>query len=788
MLRMDMVTERRNRTMNTADKIKELVQTLNRHRHAYYNLNVPEISDAEYDRLYEQLESLEKEAGIIYSNSPTQTVGYPPVSELEKVPHPHPLLSLDKTKQVDDLCRFCGNHAALLMLKLDGLTVKLTYENGRLAEASTRGDGEIGEDITHNIPAFENVPISIAYKKRLVVTGEAFIHRKDFERLNTTLRDRNGEPYKNARNLAAGSVRSLDSENCKGRGVTFLPFNVLEGLDEGENSNSREERLYQLSKLGFGSCPYIPLNANQISPEYLELRIQDLKEKAETLDLPIDGMVLIFDDLAYSASCGRTGHHYKDGLAYKFEDETYETILRSIEWTPSRFGELAPVAVFDTVEIDGCSVSRATLHNLTFIRELELVPGCRILVSKRNMIIPHVEENLDRGHYLDAAPAICPCCDAPTELHRNKGEKGRIIETVHCSNPSCESQQLKKFVHFVCRKAMNIEGLREATLEKFLNLGYLQTFHDIYHLDQHREEIIRLEGFGEKSFDRLWNAIQASRSTTFVRYLVSMDIPMVGRTKSRVLDTVFSGSLDAFRAAATDDYDFTQLEDFGATLNQNIPGTEKPQRPSKPEGGEPPIVDPPVSGPTPIVDRNGCKVTIVHKTVSIYDANGKLLRQESIVDYTKENVRGEYASLDNFIRQWSAQNKKAAIRDLLRERGIDLEAMKAEQNMVDVDDFDFICHVAFDKKPLTRRERANNVKKRDFLSKYSGAAREVLEALLDKYMNTGIYEIEKTEVLKLDPFMKMGKPAKIASYFGGKEGYLQAVKELEQEIYMDEVG
>ena len=471
--------------MNTADKIKEMVQTLNRHRHAYYNLNVPEISDAEYDRMYEQLESLEEETGIIYSNSPTQTVGYPPVSELEKVPHPHPLLSLDKTKQVEDLYRFCGNHAALLMLKLDGLTVKLTYENGRLAEASTRGDGEIGEDITHNIPAFENVPISIAYKKRLVVTGEAFIHRKDFERLNTTLRDRNGEPYKNARNLAAGSVRSLDPENCKGRCVTFLPFNVLEGLDEGENSNSREERLYQLSKLGFGSCPYIPLNPNQISPEYLELRIQDLKEKAETLDLPIDGMVLIFDDLAYSASCGRTGHHYKDGLAYKFEDETYETVLQSIEWTPSRFGELAPVAVFDTVEIDGCSVSRATLHNLTFIRELELVPGCRILVSKRNMIIPHVEENLDRGHYLDAAPAICPCCGAPTELHRKEGEKGRIIETVHCSNPSCESQQLKKFVHFVCRKAMNIEGLSEATLEKFLNLGYLQTFHDIYHLDQH---------------------------------------------------------------------------------------------------------------------------------------------------------------------------------------------------------------------------------------------------------------------------------------------------------------
>lgn len=301
--------------MHHVKEVKLLVDNLNKHRNAYYNLNAPVISDAEYDRLYEQLESLERETGIIYSNSPTQTVGYPPVSELEKVPHPHPLLSLDKTKQVEDLCRFCGDHAALLMLKLDGLTVKLTYENGRLAEASTRGDGEIGEDITHNIPAFENVPLAISYKERLVVTGEAFIHRKDFERLNTTLRDRNGEPYKNARNLAAGSVRSLDPENCKGRCVTFLPFNVLEGLDEGEHSNSREERLYQLSKLGFGSCPYIPLNPDQISPEYLELRIQDLKEKAEELDLPIDGMVLIFDDLAYSASCGRTGHHYKDGLA-----------------------------------------------------------------------------------------------------------------------------------------------------------------------------------------------------------------------------------------------------------------------------------------------------------------------------------------------------------------------------------------------------------------------------------------------------------------------------------------
>lgn len=556
--------------MNQAKSIKYLVDSLNKHRNAYYNLNAPVISDAAYDRMYDQLVRLETETGIVYSNSPTQTVGYPPVSELKKVRHLRPLLSLDKTKQITDLCRFRGGHAALLMLKLDGLTVKLTYENGRLTEAATRGDGEIGEEITHNIPSFENVPLTLSYKERLVITGEAFIRRKDFERLNITLRDRNGEPYKNTRNLAAGSVRSLDPANCRGRCVTFLPFNILEGLEEGQNSNSREGRLRRLSKLGFGFCPYIPLRQDEISSEYLERCVQDLKQTADNLDLPIDGMVLIFDDLSYSAGRGRTGHHYKDGLAFKFEDETYETVLRRIEWTPSRSGDLAPVALFDTIEIDGCSVSRASLHNLTFIRELELVPGCRILVSKRNRIIPHVEENLDRGHYRDASPTTCPCCGALTKRLCRSSANGRIIETIHCGNPSCESQQLKKFVHFAGRKAMNIEGLSEHTLDRFLKLGYLQTFQDIYHLDKHREEIIQLEGFGEKSFIRLWDSIQRSRSTTFVRYLVSMDIPMVGRTKSRVLDRVFHGSLSEFQSAATGDYDFTQLEDFGTVVNASI--------------------------------------------------------------------------------------------------------------------------------------------------------------------------------------------------------------------------
>ncbi len=551
------------------DQMKKLVSRLNQYRHEYYNDNAPSISDAAYDHLYDALQNLEKETGIVLSNSPTQTVGYTPVSELPKVFHPIPLLSLDKTKQLRDLADFIGNQYALLMLKLDGLTTKLVYEAGHLIEASTRGDGEVGEVITHNIPAYENVPMEIPYKGRLVITGESFIPTDAFEKLKDTLKDGKGEPYKNGRNLAAGSVRSLDPNNCKGRSVHYFAFHVLEGLEDAFPSDSRYGKLEHLKELGFQICPYLFIRKGQQSEEKLSQWIDQLKGVAQSKHLPIDGMVVIYDSLSYSKSCGKTGHHYKDGIAYKFEDETYETVFRNTEWTPSRCGELAPVAVFDTVEIDGCSVSRATLHNLTFIKELELVPGCRILVSKRNMIIPHIEDNLDRGHYQNAAPSICPCCGAATDI-RSRMANGRTIQTVHCSNPSCESQTLKKFVHFVCKKAMNIEGLSEATLEKFLNLGYLQTFQDIYHLDTHREAVIQMEGFGEKSFDRLWSSIQASRNTTFSRYLVSMDIPMIGRTKSRVLDTVFSGSLDDFKEAATNDYDFTQLEDFGDTLNQNI--------------------------------------------------------------------------------------------------------------------------------------------------------------------------------------------------------------------------
>lgn len=553
-----------------SDQITSLVRRLNQYRHKYYNENVSVVSDATYDGLFDALKQLEQETGIILSDSPTQTVGYTPVSELPKIFHPIPLLSLDKTKLIRELLAFIGARPVLLMLKLDGLTTKLVYENGRLAEASTRGDGEIGELITHNLPAYVNVPMTIPYKKRLVLTGESFIPTDAFEQLKGKIRDHKGDPYKNGRNLASGSARSLDPANCKERCLHFLPFHVLEGLDELEVSDSRLGKLARLTDFGFGSCPYIYLDRQNLTEKALENYIGDLKTLADLMHLPIDGIVAVYDSLSFSKSCGRTGHHYKDGMAFKFEDETYETTLQKIEWTPTRFGEIAPVAVFDSVEIDGCAVSRATLHNLTFIKDLELSPGCRIAVSKRNMIIPHVEENLERGRYTDCVPPHCPCCKAETRIHKRTGSNGRIIETVHCDNPNCETQILKKFVHFVCKKAMNIEGLSEATLEKFLELGYLKTFPDIYHLDRYREEIIQLDGFGEKSYERLWKAVTDSRQTTFVRYLVSMDIPMVGRTKSRILNAVFDGSLEKFYHAAIGSYDFTQLEDFGETLNKNI--------------------------------------------------------------------------------------------------------------------------------------------------------------------------------------------------------------------------
>lgn len=554
----------------TTERIHELVDKLNRYRHEYYNEDAPSVSDSVYDHLYDELGRLEKETGIILSNSPTQTVGYKAVSSLEKVRHHIPLLSLAKTKMAGELASFVKDHATLLMLKLDGLTVKLVYENGKLAEGSTRGDGDEGELITHNIAAFRNVPLSIPYKGRLELSGEGFIHKSDFERLKDTLTGSDGKPYRNARNLASGSIRCLDAGICREREISFFAFNILGGMEEFEDiRDSRSSLLLSLAEYGFGICPFLPVSPGT-STEDIEQKILELQELAEISDIPIDGMVMRYDSLSYSAGLGRTGHHYNDGIAFKFEDDTYETIFRSIEWQTGRSGEIAPVAVFDTVEIDGCEVSKASLHNLTFIKNLELYPGCRILVSKRNMIIPHVEENLDRGNCQDMIPQTCPCCGQPTRIYSRAGDKGRMVETLHCDNPECGSRILQRFVHFAEKKAMNIKGLSEATLEQLIRIGALKSYQDLYHLDRYQEEITALEGFGKKSYENLIASINESRNTTFVRFLVAMDIPLIGRTVSRILDGHFHGSLRELSLAALDGFDFTCLEGIGDIMNRNL--------------------------------------------------------------------------------------------------------------------------------------------------------------------------------------------------------------------------
>ncbi len=548
---------------NPQKMVAELTGWLNRCRREYYNDNAPSVSDAEYDRLFDELVQLEKSTGIRMSNSPTQTVGYPVVGALEKTTHRIPLLSLDKTKSCEDLVTFAGEQRFILSPKYDGLTVKLTYEDGRLVEAATRGDGDTGEVITHNMVGVAGVPSEIPFQERLVVTGEAFIRTRDFEEMRTKLVDGNGKPYKNGRNLAAASVRMLDAAACRERRVTFRPFNVLEGLDE---YGRKSEKLAYIQTLGFTLFPIVTNKAPFTAAVFKDL-IDAIQSDCKKNAIPIDGVVVTYDDIAFSKSCGRTGHHYKDGLAFKFEDELYETVLQSIEWTPSRTGEIAPVAVFDTVEIDGCDVSRASLHNLSFIEGLELMPGNRILVSKRNMIIPHVEENLDRGGFdlEKLIPRQCPCCGAATRIHVSGGSK-----TLFCDNEACETRRLARFVHFAGKKAMDIEGLSETTLEKLIGQGWIHSCLDIYRLDEHRDEIVKLEGFGEKSWQRLWDAIQRSRNTTFERYLTAMDIPMIGNTASRILARMFHSSLEEFEDAVLSGYDFTQIPDFGQTLHNNI--------------------------------------------------------------------------------------------------------------------------------------------------------------------------------------------------------------------------
>lgn len=550
-------------------RIKYLVAFLNKCCDEYYNGSTPTLSDAQYDALFDELSELEAETGTVLPNSPTQRAGFEAISELQKVEHPTPLLSLAKTKSVADISEMLSRSSGFLSLKLDGLTVELDYEDGVLKEASTRGDGNIGEIITHNARVFKNIPLKLDYKEKLTVTGEAVIDIPTFEAINENI-DNDEDKFSTPRNLAAGSVRQLDSRICSKRGVKFYPFNVLEGLDD---IPLKSQRLEKLTKLGFDSNLHASLDQSFDDKRIAE-EIERLRISADRLGLPIDGIVFSYDDVEFAKAQGKTAHHFKDGIAYKFGDPHFETVLRDIDWNISRTGQLTPVARFDTVEIDNTRVERASLHNVTFIESLKLKPLDKILVSKRNMIIPHVERNLtseseERTNYTVTLPTVCPVCGGTTEIKVTEAGD-RLIKVLFCQNSDCPGRQIKKFTHFVAKQAMNIDGLSEATLEKFIANKWITELADIFKLERYRDEITALEGFGEKSYLNLINAITAARKTKLSSYLVAMNIPLIGKGAAKDISERFGGSIDDFLRALNDGFDFTSIDGFGDIMNDEL--------------------------------------------------------------------------------------------------------------------------------------------------------------------------------------------------------------------------
>lgn len=471
------------------------------------------MSDYEYDELFDELKKLESETNFKLANSPTMTVGFDVVDKLNKVKHNHPMLSLDKTKSVDEVQKFVGNKPILTMLKMDGLTISVKYSEGKLVSAETRGNGTEGEDVTHNALVFTNLPQNISYRGDLVVDGEAIITYEDFEKINANLSE--GEKYKNPRNLVSGSVRQLDSGIAAQRHIQFVAWKLVSGYD----NNSFSERLNWLETLGFTVVPRLD--------RFDERNINFLKIIADKYSYPIDGLVVSFDDVDYLESLGATSHHLRGQLAFKFYDETATTILRDIEWNTSRSGLVNPIAIFDEVDISGSTISKATLHNLSYIKSLELGIGDEIEIYKANDIIPKVANNLTRSNSYKR-PILCKSCGTTLEVRCDNDS-----ETLHCPNEECPARMLDKFVHFVSKDGLDIQGLSEATLEKFISNGWIKKFSDIYRLNRHKEKIIALEGFGQKSWDRLWKSIQESRNTTMRKFIYALGIPFIGKNTAK---------------------------------------------------------------------------------------------------------------------------------------------------------------------------------------------------------------------------------------------------------------
>lgn len=536
------------------ERMKELIEILTKASRAYYQEDRELMSDFEYDKLYDELTALEKETGVVLSNSPTQKVGHQVLSSLKKVRHESPMLSLDKTKEVTALESFLGNNKGILSYKMDGLTVVLTYKNGELSQAVTRGNGEIGEDITHNAKFFKNIPLKISFKGELVIRGEAVISFIDFNNINEKLEPE--DQYKNPRNLCSGTVRQLNSEISASRNVNFIAFALVKA--EGQAfGDDKENRFKWLESLGF-EC----VERQNVTSENIAQTVKAFEEKIPSNRFATDGLVLTFSSIAYSQSLGTTAKFPRDSIAFKWADELAETTLINVDWNTSRTGLINPIAVFEPVELEGTTVERASLHNLSIIENLQLGLGDKITVYKANMIIPQVAEDLTKSNNLEI-PAVCPVCGEETEIIALRDGKA-----LKCPNPNCKAQRISSLEHFVSRDALNIEGLSEATIEKFIEKGFIDNYTDIFKLEKYKTEIVSMDGFGEKSYNNLISAIDKSKSVALPNFIYALGINNVGLSNAKLLCKKCNNSLDEIRKA---DFDtLISIDGFGDVIADSI--------------------------------------------------------------------------------------------------------------------------------------------------------------------------------------------------------------------------
>lgn len=545
--------------MDRADRMKELIAKLNEASRAYYAEDREIMSNFEYDALYDELTALEEETGMILAGSPTVNVGYEAVEELPKERHEKPMLSLAKTKSREELQSWLDGKEGLLSWKLDGLTIVLTYDNGKLEKAVTRGNGEAGEVITNNAKVFKNIPHAISFKGRLILRGEAVITYSDFEKVNGEIDDADAR-YKNPRNLCSGSVRQLNNEITAKRNVRLYAFSLVSATENGMETdfeNDRENQFLFLKEQGFEVVEY-----KRVTPENIEAAVEEFAAAVKAYDVPSDGLVLTYCDMAYGASLGRTAKFPRDSIAFKWADETAETTLKEIEWSPSRTGLINPVAVFEPVELEGTTVSRASVHNLSVMESLKLGIGDRIMVYKANMIIPQIAENLTKSGNLEI-PERCPVCGAKTEI-----SKANDAKTLICPNEECEAKKIKAFTLMVSRDALNIDGLSEATLEKFIAKGFIHEFADIFHLDCHEEEITQMEGFGEKSYRNLLDSVEKAKDTTLARFVYALGINGIGLANAKVLCKAFDDDFERLKDATVEE--LSEVEGIGGVLAEGI--------------------------------------------------------------------------------------------------------------------------------------------------------------------------------------------------------------------------